>query len=389
MTNNNPLSIAQEIMTAFAHRTGLSSSGGKQPKRYLWTDAFAVCNCLFLYETTGEDRYRDWALKLIAQVHEVLGRHRPDDPRSGWISGLNDQEGERNPTCGGLRIGKPLNERPPMEAMDEKEEWDRDGQYYHYLTKWMHALDRTGRMTGKARYHRWATDLARTAHKGFTYRPASGGLTHMYWKMSIDLSRPLVTSMGQNDPLDGLITYHQLHAHASVPRAEADLSGEIADMTRVCAGKSWATDDPLGIGHLLWDAYKVALLIAANRFPETTLLDRMLESALEGLATYDRQGPWDLPHGYRLAFRELGLAIGLRAAEKIGNLVAEKPHLLTTCSFPERSVAALNRYLPLVERIQGVWLSPSARGDVSWHRHRDINEVMLATCLIPDGFLAL
>ena len=28
----------------------------------------------------------------------------------------------------------------------------------------------------------------------------------MYWKLSIDLSRPLVASMGQHDPLDGLVT---------------------------------------------------------------------------------------------------------------------------------------------------------------------------------------
>jgi hypothetical protein len=31
----------------------------------------------------------------------------------------------------------------------------------------------------------------------------------IYWKMSIDLSRALVPSMGQHDPLDGFVTYVQ------------------------------------------------------------------------------------------------------------------------------------------------------------------------------------
>ena len=77
-------------------------------------------------------------------MHHVLGRHRDDDPRRGWISGLSEEEGERHPTRGGLRIGKPLNEREPDEPADSQLEWEQDGQYFHYLTKWMHALYRMG-----------------------------------------------------------------------------------------------------------------------------------------------------------------------------------------------------------------------------------------------------
>jgi hypothetical protein len=55
-------------------------------------------------------------------------------------------------------------------------------------------------------YNRWAVDLAKTAHVRFTYLQWGGEPKRMYWKMSIDLSCPLVTSMGQHDPLDGLIT---------------------------------------------------------------------------------------------------------------------------------------------------------------------------------------
>ena len=88
---------------------------------------------LSLVYATGETQNRELALRLAEQVHQTLGRHRSDDPRSGWISGLSEREGEYHPTCGRLRIGKELSERAPDESIDERMEWDRDGQYFHYL----------------------------------------------------------------------------------------------------------------------------------------------------------------------------------------------------------------------------------------------------------------
>ncbi len=120
--------------------------------------------------------------------------------------------GYEHPTCGGLRIGKKLAERKLDEPFDERLEWDRDGQYFHYLTKWMQALARVSLVTGDGRYLRWALELAKAAHAGFTYKLAVGKTRRMYWKMSVDLSRPLVASMGHHDPLDGLITYTELEA---------------------------------------------------------------------------------------------------------------------------------------------------------------------------------
>ena len=79
--------MAREIMTEFARQTGLAP-GRKVPRRYLWTDAFAVCNFLGLYRQSGDEKYKDLALRLVDQVHNILGRHRQDDPRTGWISGL-------------------------------------------------------------------------------------------------------------------------------------------------------------------------------------------------------------------------------------------------------------------------------------------------------------
>ena len=115
-------------MTGFAERTGLTDRG-RTPSRYLWTDAFAVCNYLELYRRTGDAGYLRSALDLVEQVHNNLGRQRADHPRGGWISGLGDSDGGQHPTRGGLRIGKKLNQRDPDEPFDERLEWERDGQY--------------------------------------------------------------------------------------------------------------------------------------------------------------------------------------------------------------------------------------------------------------------
>jgi hypothetical protein len=48
-------------------------------------------------------------------------------------------------------------------------EWERDGQYYHYLTKLMHALNRVSQATRDSSYNIWAVELAKTAHARFAY----------------------------------------------------------------------------------------------------------------------------------------------------------------------------------------------------------------------------
>lgn len=131
---------AVALMTGFAERTGLISEHG--PQRYPWTDAFAVCNFLGLARPTGDKRFDQLALRLVDQVHHTLGRHRTDSTVSGWISGLSEREGALHPTRTAVRIGKPLAEPQPDESFDERREWDRDRQYFHWLTRRMHALDR-------------------------------------------------------------------------------------------------------------------------------------------------------------------------------------------------------------------------------------------------------
>lgn len=316
MQQNAPNRIVDQIMLDFADLTGLGASS-KTPRRYLWTDAFAVCNYIGLFQRTGDRIWLDLSLQLVEQVHRILGQHRADDPRCGWISGLSEEEGRRHPTRGGLRIGKGINERSPSEPFDERKEWDRDGQYFHYLTKWMHALCCVGSITGERMYTEWALELAKAAHARFSYTPAwGGGPKRLFWKMSIDLSRPLLPSMGQHDPLDGLVTYSELQEAAgeSGTLTVSDLQTEIKELAETCRGMVWATDDPLGIGGLLCDALRIAALITRGVFSDTKLLEDVLEAALIGLKTVSTDRSMDEPAMYRLAFRELGLSIGLKSA---------------------------------------------------------------------------
>jgi hypothetical protein len=94
-------------------------------------------------------------------------------------------------------------------------------------------------------------------------------------------------------------------------------------MADICEGQNWATDDPLGIGDLLCNAFKVAQLITSSDLEQTSLLETLLDSSLLGLESCMRDNPLKLPAAYRLAFRELGLSIGLHAAEKMRGLIGQ------------------------------------------------------------------
>jgi hypothetical protein len=95
-----------------------------------------------------------------------------------------------------------------------------------------------------------------------------------------------------------------------------------------------------------------------------------------------------LPCAYRLAFRELGLATGLQAAQLIGHASANTPRPVATTPGIQARLRALEDYASLRDEIESFWLDPEHRRASSWSDHRDINEVMLATSLAPDGFLS-
>ena len=44
-------------------------------------------------------------------------------------------------------------------------------------------------------------------------------------------------------------------------------------------------------------------------------------------------------------------------------------------------------HMPLCDMIEDFWIVPANQRTPAWVEHRDINEVMLATSLLPDGYL--
>jgi hypothetical protein len=62
-------------------------------------------------------------------------------------------------------------ERRLNDPANHRLEWDQDGQSYHYLRKWVHALNSVTEVTGDFTHNKWAIELARTAHTKFVYAP--------------------------------------------------------------------------------------------------------------------------------------------------------------------------------------------------------------------------
>ena len=364
---------AIELMDAFAERTGLNSAA--EPRRYLWTDAFAVINFLELHRRTKDERYRALGVALIEQVHAVLGRHRADDPRIGWLSGLPEDNGESRPTAGGLRIGKTLPERRPDDPPDERLEWERDGQYFHYLTKWMDALSRASTLVRESKYHRQAAELAKAVFPRFLQRSPSGAPLGLAWKMSIDLSRPQVSGISPHDALDGYATFKWLDAGAA---GEASLSEETEVLRSLVKYWDWDTTDSLGLGGLLLDALRLAIL-ADRSDSDEKLLGRILSSVAGGLDGFMQEGALKQPPTRRLGFRELGLSIGLQGMDLI-SAAAEKSAGLAAVS--GRYIRALRTASAIGAQIVEFWSEHRHRQSPTWQDHRDINEVMLATAML-------
>jgi hypothetical protein len=375
------------VMAGFAERTGLDPQD-ETPKRYLWTDAFAVCNYLGLLWRTGDEVFRTLALRLVDQVHEILGRYREDDDRAGWISGLAEAEGRLHPTRGGLRIGKQLPERGPGDPSDDRLEWNRDGQYYHYLTKWMHALDRVARVTGESVYLARAIEMAGAVHTGFTYARSRDGRKGMHWKMSTDLSRPLVARMGGLDPLEGWLTYLELeiHAFSRVP-GTFHLSAEIADMAEMSGGLPLATEDPLTIGELLSAGCRVARVAMGGSRVAADIPSRILSAGFDGLAAFLNRDPLRRPASRRLPFRELGLSIGIHAVERLNQWMEKNQDARPDPDVLKEKTERLLSYGHLAEAIERFWMDEGNKETAAWRDHLDINSVMLATSLCPDGYL--
>lgn len=370
MENDERLTHARKLLDDFSNRTGITGNEGDPSRRYLWTDAFAVEACFGIARIFEKEEYRTRALKLIGLVHEHLGRHHPEDQRKGWISGLPEEEGKLHPTRGGLRIGKRLPERRTDESYNSQLEWERDGQYFHYITRWITALLQAGDETGEARYAIWAQELMLAAGK-FLYQNNTGA--GMYWKMDTELSRPLVVSMGAHDPLEGLICTKSIQK--ALPEQASKLDTLVQKFEQLCSGREWSTSDSLGIGGLLLNTLHAALLDPSSQklIPDVKP-KKLFEESLFSLKIFSSCFAEKQNVNRRLAFRECGLSLGIKAFHGMRNKITT-PHL---------PINKLEKYLYIPEQIETFWLLSENQQTHAWQGNLDINEISLACSLVAS-----
>lgn len=380
--------LVEKIMLDFSESTGISDGSEKQ-SRFLWSDSFALINFLELYRQTGNEKFKDSAFNLLNQVHNVLGFHREDDQRSGRISGFSDEDGEKHPTIRGLRIGKSENERKISEPCDEKKEVNRDGQYFHYLTKWIHALNLLSKVTSNQLYNDWAIELVKGVHPKFVYFDNQKQNKSIYRKMSIDLSYPLVAAMRELDSLDGYISYNQLRSSAEVKNVSHDLTFEISDMLEISKGCNWNSENLLEIGELLSNSYRLAQLIVKENLNDFDLLNKILESALYGLEGCAKRDYLSIPAEFRVPYREFSLSIGLSVSDLFKILIEEHPDTFKGNKKLMTNLALLGRNVRLKSMIEKFWMDDSNKRTKNWIEYKAINTAMLATSLMPEGFLKI
>ncbi len=89
-------------------------------------------------------------------------------------------------------------------------------------------------------------------------------------------------------------------------------------------------------------------------FGQADLLKVITDAALSGLESLSRNNFLRLPAGYRLAFRELGLSIALRAVERLRKLFEKTTDVPGW--FPQPSVEALMKYVPLADTVERFWI---------------------------------
>ena len=119
------------------------------------------------------------------------------------------------------------------------------------------------------------------------------------------------------------------------------------------------------------------------------LLEAVVNSALFGTEAFAGSGSMGYPAAYRLAFRELGLSIGLSAAVNLQKLIRECPGSFQRDGHLRQQVEDLKRYMPLRRAIEDFWIDGGNREASTWKEHREINMVMLATSIAPEEFLMI
>lgn len=112
------------------------------------------------------------------------------------------------------------------------------------------------------------------------------------------------------------------------------------------------------------------------------LLDKLLEVSLTGTKMFAEDFQAKEPADRRLAFREIGLSMGLTVIKRIS---------LSTEGDSDKSGAStleqLLKFDYLREEIELFWMNEKHQQSRTYKEHQDINDVMLSTTLLPDGLL--
>ena len=284
--------------------------------------------------------YRRACDKLVKTVHECLGSPRSNDKDDAMKIDLSPS----SPTGHvGLRIGKLHSTKVTDYGMEY------DGQYWHYVDKWLLALARSGHVNE-------GVHIAKSCFLAF-FDADHGGIR---WKLSVDSTAPpsLRYAGPSDDALVALIVFSILEAARARESGGGgndngngdgapSLRDEIQMLKSALTGyKPRVTNDPLGWGlEAMYDQYLTGK-------PRTRMLAATHESALH-------------PSHLSLPFRLYGAMIGARIA---GEEVAPK--------------AKVDRLIEMSLRHEENIME---RGG---EEHSSINRVMLAMCLLCPGVLA-
>ena len=305
---------------------GLCADGHQ--RRYLWTDAFGVLAYTSIAQDYSQKNnpqqaqlHQQAAQRLIQVVHECLGTPRspqdimrvdPDSP-FGFV---------------GLRIGKVETRKVTDYGMQF------DGQYWHYIDKWLLALARAGR----------ADDGIRIAKSVFPYFMDAGPLGTGFgggirWKLSVDATPPpaLQRAHASDDTLMALIVFSLLQQYSS---SGASLEQEIQMLRNSLQHyRLRVTDDPLGWGlEAICDQY-------LENQPRQAALAALQASALH---------PSHLSLPFRLYGAILGARIGgavVASPQRVDELIVKSlKHEKEAMARGSEEHSSINRYVVISSR---------------------------------------
>mgnify|MGYP000272676830 CR=1 FL=1 len=312
-------------------------------RRYLWTDAFGVLAYLSLADQLEQQQtpekaetYRAAAHRLIHVVHDCLGQPRSDTDKTMQMT--KDMASPNGNV--GLRIGKAHHRQVTDAGMSY------DGQYWHYIDKWLLALSRAGRVEDGCRIGKSVFPYFFDA--GPNGDGSQGGIR---WKLSVDATPPpsLQRAYASDDTLVALIVFSILERQRQNKDSSTvipSLAPEIAMLEKSLEFyKPRVTDDPLGWGlEALYDQF-------LQGHPRRQALHSLHQRALH-------------PSHFSLPFRLYGAMIGARIAGK---------EVAPTSMVNDLIVQSLEYQAGAIQR--------------GYEEHSTINRVMLATVLLCPGQL--